>query len=527
MPAHQPEQSEMARGCILLVVILLAATARSATITIESLLNEMTDRDALARFPDPTYTTGQASSYDRASKEPGTPEWFANNDWSQFVRPEKHGDRTEWVMMDAAGPGCVTRIWSGGPKPKGVIRFYLDESEKPAIEMLAAELIGGTGLVGPPLSQVTARGLNLYLPIPYAKHCKITYDGPNFWQTHREPDQIWYNIEYRTYPLGTRVETFTRVPADAVARAAGPLFEDAKVASDTLWTLRPGGAYVAHYRGPAAVRELSINLKADDLPAALRSCVLLITCDGEQTVWCPVGEFFGSGVGLNLMQTRQRSVEKDGAMRCRWVMPFEKSCEIELRNLGGRSVTADLGVTTGKWNWDDRSMHFHATWHNQYPIQTKQAAGTMDWNYVTIQGKGVYVGDALTVFNTVPDWWGEGDEKIHVDGEKFPSHFGTGTEDFYGYAYGDTHLFSHPFHAQTRCDGPGNKGFTCITRERSLDAIPFKESFKLDLEIWHWKATQVMYSATSYWYALPGARSEPGPAPDDASKPLPALPTSR
>jgi hypothetical protein len=133
----------------------------------------------------------------------------------------------------------------------------------------------------------------------------------------------------------------------------------------------------------------------------------------------------------------------------------------------------------------------------------------------------------LTVFNRVPDWWGEGDEKIYVDGEKFPSHFGTGTEDFYGYAYGDTHLFSHPFHAQTRCDGPGNQGFTCITRERSLDAIPFNQSFKLDLEIWHWKATQVMYSATSYWYALPSAKSEPGPAPDDASKPLPALPASR
>src|SRR5207302_10849169 len=120
-------------------------------------------------------------------------------------------------MIDADGPGAVTRIWSGGPKPNGVIRFYLDGSDKPVIEMSAADLIGGKGLVGPPLSEITARGLNLYLPIPYAKHCKMTYDGPNFWETHREPDQIWYNIEYRTYRTGTRVGTFSRDQLDRQA----------------------------------------------------------------------------------------------------------------------------------------------------------------------------------------------------------------------------------------------------------------------------------------------------------------------
>lgn len=32
-------------------------------------------------------------------------------------------------------------------------------------------------------------------------------------------------------------------------------------------------------------------------------------------------------------------------------------------------------------------------------------------------------------------WWGEGDEKLFVDGEKFPSTFGTGSEDYVGYAW--------------------------------------------------------------------------------------------
>ena len=41
----------------------------------------------------------------------------------------------------------------------------------------------------------------------------------------------------------------------------------------------------------------------------------------------------------------------------------------------------------------------------------------------------------LHLINYHRGWWGEGDEKIYVDGEDFPSHFGTGTEDYYGYAW--------------------------------------------------------------------------------------------
>ena len=33
------------------------------------------------------------------------------------------------------------------------------------------------------------------------------------------------------------------------------------------------------------------------------------------------------------------------------------------------------------------------------------------------------MGDTLCIVNPVKAWWGEGDEKIYVDGEAFPSHF--------------------------------------------------------------------------------------------------------
>jgi hypothetical protein len=165
-------------------------------------------------------------------------------------------------------------------------------------------------------------------------------------------------------------------------------------------------------------------------------------------------------------------------------------------------------------------MHFHATWRQERGIPTRPYR---DWNYVTVTGKGVYMGDTLAVFNPVRDWWGEGDEKIWVDRESFPSHFGTGSEDYYGYSWGNTTLFSGPFCCQPRVDGPGNAGHTTNTRTRILDAIPFEKSIKVDMEIWHWKDVQMDYAVTSYWYAMPGAASNRTPQPEEAVAPISSL----
>jgi hypothetical protein len=55
----------------------------------------------------------------------------------------------------------------------------------------------------------------------------------------------------------------------------------------------------------------------------------------------------------------------------------------------------------------------------------------IEWNLNTIDGKGVFVGDVLAVYNHMYKWYGEGDQKIWVDNDSFPSEFGTGTEDYY------------------------------------------------------------------------------------------------
>jgi hypothetical protein len=188
-----------------------------------------------------------------------------------------------------------------------------------------------------------------------------------------------------------------------------------------------------------------------------------------------------------------------------WWMPFEKSALLQVRNLGKRRVKVALKVLEEPRAWTDRSMHFHAKWRTE----TLKSRPFRDWTYCDLKGRGVFVGDMLSLVNPVRAWWGEGDEKIYVDGETFPSWFGTGSEDYYGYAWSDPKPFQHPYHNQTRCDGPGNRGWTSVNRFHILDNIPFEESFRFDMEFWHWTPKiDVPYAATSYWYARPGATDD-------------------
>jgi hypothetical protein len=161
-----------------------------------------------------------------------------------------------------------------------------------------------------------------------------------------------------------------------------------------------------------------------------------------------------------------------------------------------------------------------------------------DWNFIDLSGRGVYVGDAWTVLNLQRNtWWGEGDEKIYVDNawkEGFPTHFGTGTEDYYGWAGGvlptRADEFSHPFLANIRVGGLDGhtQGFNICTRTRSLDAIPFTRRLRFDMESsfgtdirnpWDLLA----YSAVTFWYAAPGVEHNRPSQPEAAARPIPSI----
>jgi hypothetical protein len=132
--------------------------------------------------------------------------------------------------MDAAGPGAIVRFWSANPADAGNLRVYLDGATTPVIDLPLDDYLGGkTALAPPPVGGVRGKGWNSYLPIPYAKHCKVTTTAPDY----------YYLINYRSYAEGTAVETYS----DAVAgRHAGDLRRAAEALAAPRGAARPSSA---------------------------------------------------------------------------------------------------------------------------------------------------------------------------------------------------------------------------------------------------------------------------------------------
>lgn len=469
------------------------------SITMETLLKEMTDRGSLAEWPSAAYTCKQASSYSRDSKTKSTINedaqyktgnfgdenaprdwgqgWFENHDFDQYIRTEMNNGRKEDVMFEDEGAGAITRFWATygelATNYGGIYRVYIDGNPNPVIEMHNLNFAGKDGLIGKPFSFFAPeeaenpmwRGRNLILPIPYAKGCKITYDGAqkyshiDGWRGH------YYQINYRTYEAGIEVESFTKETLakykDQIEIYGKALMEDLNLSDEKITkedvTLKPGKSLTLNIKGQKAINYLKTQLEAANQEQALRSTVLKIEFDGHPTFWCPVGQFYG------------------------------------------------LGYTD--YQWTDNSMYFHATWKEARALNTELRS---DYNFVKVKGKGVFVGDNLTLFNSFPDttginWWGEGDEKIYVDGETFPSHFGTGTEDYYCYAWCRPQAFSVPHASQPIGEGNKTPGNTSNNRYRLLDAIPFTTDFTFDMEIWHPHRGKMNYSPATFFYAFSGA----------------------
>lgn len=500
-------------------------------ISCESLLNEMVNRENITRFPAPAYTCKQFSSYDRATVSRDSAGWFANADRSMFLRSENNNGRRELVMFDADGPGAVVRFWItlSGYGGNGILRFYFDYEASPEIEGEVTRLISGGELAGYPLSASVSelspylqRGHNLYLPIPYSTHLKITYESasivdPN---SQRPGEKFYYNINYRTYPSGIEVVSFSKSDlvkySSTIDNVLKKLKERNREVDTQISTITfaekilPGEKVIKSFSGSNSIRKIQLKLKSANPEQALRSIVLEIIFDGERTVWCPAGDFFGTGYKISKSSTWYQEVTADGLMTSYWVMPFHKTCNISFINYGEEDIEITEGkIVTARYLWNKKSMYFGTSWFQNTHMKTRKDNksghdGQFDLNYTTLKGKGVYIGDGVTLFNPVKEWWGEGDEKIYIDNESFPSHIGTGTEDYYGYAWCKPEKFEHPFIAQP--DGSGNSaaGFTVNMRYRALDAIPFNEKLQVDLELWHSANTILNIAPVTYWYIKPG-----------------------
>ncbi len=539
----------------MLCSLLLLALAQNPAqpITFASLVKELEDVEARARFPDPPYQALRATSYNRESAAKDKPGWFADSDGIGFIREETNGDRHEWVIQEQQGPGCLTKFWTPffyydfnervGPN----VRVYLDGASEPMLAMPLIELVTQNdwrAVYGPkPPRQkkldvmwmfggFTARAGNFYMPIAFAKSCKITLDKKPF----------YYSVDSRAYPAGTAVTTTSYADLEAEVQRrteSGCTPEvDEGITSRAVAEFGPGKRVDLTLRGPQAIAALDLELDPAEIartPALLRQLVLRIRFDGEDCVWCPLGDFFGDPNRLHSFLLRSRTSTESGRLHASWRMPFRERAQVELVDGSSGAAHGKVTVSTKPWAWDARSMHFHASWR---PDDVVAGDHFEDWNFIDITGEGVFVGDQWTVLNLTDGWWGEGDEKIYVDdsvARGFPDHFGTGSEDYYGWAGGvnptRADVFSQPFLANISVgstEHDSTRGFNILARDRALDAIPFHKRFVFDMEAspgtdqrnpWN----LLGYSSVVFWYAKPGATSNRNADPEAAKKPLMSL----
>ena len=502
----------MRRG-LLLVVLLVAVlgTAASAVeYTYVDLVKKLTDLEGLAVLPVPGEVCAQWSSYDRASAyDANTGKyvgWDANGDGNGIIRMEGE----QQVFAEIEGPGCIWRIWSAAPKD-GHVRIYLDGATEPAVDMAFKEYFDmqHAPFVYPSLVHYTASGANSYVPISFQKSCKITADKG--WGSY-------YHFTYTKYPKDTIVPTFTRdlgAKEKLALKRADIILGDNlgrdpsdRLKMNTLGALavvKPGEeATVAKLNGSYAITGINVKLdKKQYTEEELAGLILKIYWDGEKepSVWAPLVSFFGSAPGINNYKSLPLGMTDDG-LYCYWYMPFATSAVIELENEGNRSFKVPFTITYAPLSQPiDQLGRFHAKWHRDAFLPSEPERW-IDWPMLTTQGKGRFCGVSLEIWNPRGGWWGEGDEKFFVDGEKFPSTIGTGSEDYFGYAWGNPAFFQNAFHNQPRSDG--NRGHISVNRWHIADNVPFQKSYEADIEKYYLNNRPATYACVSYWYLAPG-----------------------
>ncbi len=494
------------------------------TYSYPELVGRMTNLEYLAELPTPGETAGEWTSRDRTSTyNPGTGSyvnWDANDDGNGFIRTEPDGGL---VLAEMSGPGCIWRIWSA-QVGAGHVKIFLDGSNTPAVDLAFQDYFNGTQAPFnyPALVYVVSGGFDSYVPIPYNVSCKIVAYGS--WGRY-------YHFNYSTFAPGVTVPTFTRnLGAEEQGALAGvndffmrrlgtdPAGERSGSTTTTnSYSIAPGQSVMPlNLAGPGAITAFKVRVNGlnsgTEQWSALRELAVSMTWDGQgnPNVWAPLGDFFGSACGYIPFNSLPLGMQANGWMYCYWYMPFSSQAQVSIGNDGSVTRQIEVIVTRAPLTKPIGSLaRFHSKWNRGVYVTSN--GRSPDYRFLGTSGRGRFVGLGLHVYQTVDlspgPWWGEGDEKFFVDGEKMPSSFGTGSEDYFGFAWGTPGYFTKAFHTQALAP-PGNlfaPGNRSLNRFHISDSVPFQISFEGCLEKWGFTNENVTrYGTMPYWYLEAG-----------------------
>lgn len=153
----------------------------------------------------------------------------------------------------------------------------------------------------------------------------------------------------------------------------------------------------------------------------------------EPSVEVPVGDFFAMGWGrYSKLVSLAVCVNPGSAFNSYWPMPFRRKARITMENVDVNPMRLYYQVDYAKAPVADDAAYFHAQFRRVNPLPYKQVYTILD----NVKGKGQYVGTYLAWGVHNNGWWGEGEIKFYMDGDKdFATIVGTGTEDYFNGSY--------------------------------------------------------------------------------------------
>lgn len=263
--------------------------------------------------------------------------------------------------------------------------------------------------------------------------------------------------------------------------------------------------------------------------------ILRIYWDNKEfpSVEAPLSAFFGCAYDENfadkdgkypVLNSSMILVAPGRGYNSYFEMPFKKHCKITVENR--KAETEGLYYMISGWLGElpDTIGYFHAAYRQEHPVQKGRSYVVLD----NVEGRGKFLGVSLAVgVNGHNTCWVEGEAKMYIDGETYPSMNYTGTEDYFcgSYAFGNDiaikkyQTYSAPYVGLYAILGSSEEQYNAqkrfmLYRFHVKDEIYFQKSFKMTMDNLGWTGPRYDdYTSTAYWYldspsklpfALPG-----------------------
>ena len=445
------------------------------------------------------------------------PEIMGDMDHGFFLDVTEGAAFVDATLAEVHGKGMISWIWSANPA--GIIRVFIDDDTTPTIEMPFKDFMEGSFLpVAYPFSALTANGYNLHFPILHNSYCKVVVRMPQ----KKDLATLYYQVAWNSVDPAQIVNRFS---LDDVSKGAAKLGELAKSLLQpyelvnanefTSIDISPGQS-VDIFTSPkeGTITEIALQSDSRDEMSRLQ---FVAYWDGstQPSVDCPLYLFAGTSERMENVSSFPTRV-KGTTTVIRWPMPY-KTARLVMHNNSTDSVHLQYGIRTitrsipSRFGGEHR-MHA-ALWTDRHNIIT----------LANISGYGRIVACNIQVKSMTDKWWGEGDQLIYLDSLTTPVWQGTGTEDYFGFAWCSKTSFDHPFRGQSSVRYENGKGRTsAMHRYHFLNQLPFLHLASFQTEAWGLSDGFMDYESLVLFYSNEGAQqSVPGYPPQGVGSPEP------